>query len=286
MKANTFEQDKSYLTNKFRKPVFNPETGLDNESIKKNIITMVEELGDIPHPVIKAKVFKYVTENVQIDVNPHDWFVAFGCWERTKRPMGVLFSKWTAEANDKLPKPVKLIGERCGLPGVISVGRDFYHSVPDWNAVFSLGFPGLRERARNYRKEHQASGQLTPEAQAYFDGIDITYSAILELLEHFRDYALARANGNARLLTIAECLNNLHNGPPTDIFEALQLIYLFFMFGEFIDNMNVRTLGNLDRLLYPYYCKDLDEKNYTTEQIRQFIAYFLTQWASIDVSLV
>lgn len=281
MIISNFEQDYSYLLNKFRNPVFDQETGLDNDTLKKNLILLAEELDGQPHKVIKAKAFAYVCENVQIDVNPQDWFVAFGCWNRRDRPLSALIRKWDSEIDAHHLKFGELI-EKQGISGAASMLKDFDHSVPDWGAVFELGFPGLLERARKYRQEREKQGELTEDSRAYFDGIDITYTAIINMLERFRDYARKHAQGNKRVIATAECLDTLIHGPPTNTYEVLHLVYLFFIFGEHIDRFQVRSLGNLDRTVYPYYQKDLREKHYTVEQIREFFAYFLMQWASID----
>lgn len=281
MTTSTFKKDKTYLLNKFKNPVFDPKTGLDNESIKANLMSLVEELGDMPHPVVKAKAFEYVCKNVQIDVNPQDWFVTFGCWNRADRPLTQLINKWDHEVNNN-HLTTKQLMDNQNSSGASIMWKDFDHSVPDWDAVFSLGFPGLRERARRYRQERETKELMTTEAKAYFDGIEITYSAIIEMLERFRAYALEYADGNKRMLATAKCLNTLIHGAPTNTFEVLQLVYLFFMFGEHIDRFQVRSLDNLDRTVYSYFLKDLKEKKYTEEHIRDFFAYFLMQWASID----
>ncbi len=281
MATSTFKQDYPYLLNKFRSPVFGPDTGMDNKTLKTNIIVLAQKLEGLPHPVIKAKVFEYVTRNVQIDVNPHDWFVGFGCWNRYERPLDSLIAKWNNEVDIKYLSTRNLINEQ-NTSGAAVVWKDFDHSVPDWDAIFSLGFPGLRERARRYRQEREAKGLMNAEAQAYFDGIEITYSAIIEMLERFHSQALKNVTNNKRIIAVTECLNTLIHGAPTNTFEVLQLVYLFFMFSEHIDRFQVRSLNNLDRTVYPYFLKDLQEERYTREQIREFFSYFLMQWASID----
>jgi trans-4-hydroxy-L-proline dehydratase len=282
MKTKYLGQDRSYLLNKFQKPVFDPASGLGIETIKANIMALVDDSSQLPHSILKAKAFEYVTRNVQIDVNPHDWFVAFGCWNSKERILSPIIGKWNEEINDKyLPETYKSI-ELMQKTGTNMYYKDFDHSVPDWDAVFALGFPGLRERARCCCAEREKNGLLNDEAKAYFEGIEITYSAILDMLARFRDYALSNANGNERVLAVAECLNSLIHGAPTNTFEVLQLIYLYFIFGEYIDGMQVRSLGNLDRTLYPYYRKDLEDGRFTEENIREFFAYFMMQWGSID----
>ena len=94
---------------------------------------------------------------------------------------------------------------------------------------------------------------------------DLRQSAYNAKLERFRSYALEHANGNARMLACAECLDTLLHGAPSNTYEVLQLIYLFFMFGEHIDRFQVRSLGNIDRTIYPYWTRDIEEGRYTME---------------------
>jgi len=276
----TFEQDKPYLWSKFQAPVFDPGTGLDNEVIKKNVMALGEELKEVPHAVVKARAFEYVARNVRIDVSPHDWFVGFGCWDRKDRPLDSLIAKWDQEVDASRLTTLQLMQE-MKQSGACGMGKDFDHSVPDWDAVFAMGFRGIRERARRHRRQREESGRMTAEAQAYFEAIEITYSAILEMLGRFHEYALKRADGNRRMLACAECLDTLIHGSPTNTYEVLQLVYLYFMFSEYVDRLQVRSLGNLDRTVCPYYRRDLQDGRYTEAEIREFFSYFMMQWASI-----
>ncbi|MBS1369981.1 MAG: hypothetical protein HPZ91_08525 [Lentisphaeria bacterium] len=277
----TFEQDKAYLTAKFRHPEFDPATGLDNEAVKRGVMLLAQELEGEPRPVVKARAFEYVTRNVRIDVSPHDWFVGFGCWNRDDRPLTELINSWSREQDRRSPELTEL-RNLCNRTGATAIWKDFDHSVPDWDAICTLGFPGLLGRAREYRWKHEADGTLAPRAAAYFDGIEITYGAIIEMLGRFRAYALERASGSERISAVAECLDTLIHGAPRNTFEVLSLIYLYFMFGEHIDRYQVRSLGNLDRMLWPYVRRDLAEGRFTEPQIRELIGYFFMQWASID----
>ena len=75
----TFEQDKAYLLGKFRHPVFDPSTGLDNETIMQQMLPLADTMEGLLRPVIKGRLFAYICRNLQIDVSPHDWFPGFGC---------------------------------------------------------------------------------------------------------------------------------------------------------------------------------------------------------------
>lgn len=273
--------DRPFLERKFKEQVCDPSTGLDNETLKTRVMGLADELAGQPHEIIKARAFALVCENAMIDVSPHDWFVSFGCWNRHDRPLSPLIDKWCREIWSSRLKVANLYSEQ-NQSGSSLMWPDFDHSVPDWDAVFTLGFPGLRERARHYRQERETRGALSLAAAAYFDGIEITYTAILAMLERFKNQAQKQEANNPRATAVANCLNTLIHGAPTNTYEVLHLIYLFFMFGEHIDRFQVRSLGNLDRTLFPYFQHDRNEGHFTEEQIREFFAYFLMQWASIN----
>lgn len=278
----TFEQDREYLTGKYRHPVFAPDAGQDNETVKAGILPLAESMSGQPHPVIKGRCFEYICRNMQIDVNPHDWFPGFGCFDRNDRPISPLISQWDHEVTERyLKNTYPLLLER-NAAGLHLMWKDFDHSVPDWDAVFTLGFPGLRDRARRFRAEREKNGTLDDRARAYFDGLDITICAVLECIGRFIDYARKKHPGNPRINAETACLEQLRTGAPRNTYEVLQIIYLHFMFSEHIDRMQVRSLGNLDRTIYPYYERDLREGRYTEAQIREFFACFFMQWASIN----
>ena len=53
---------------------------------------------------------------------------------------------WGGRLADKIAQMEEL-NASCAL----TMGPDFDHVVPDWEAIMTLGLPGLRERARAYR---------------------------------------------------------------------------------------------------------------------------------------
>ena len=280
-----FDQDREYLINKFRCPVFDPATGIDGDEISADALAFAEQLEqkNLPKPVIKARCFEYVCRNLQIDVNPHDVFPGFGSYNRRKRPLLPLLTKWNREIDDTVNRENYEDSLLRNAAGAQIVWKDFDHSVPDWDAMVALGFSGLRERARKYREIHKNNGTLTPEVEAHFDGMEITINALLETLQRLIAYAKQHHPENHRIREEIIALEHLSSGAPENFYEVLMLIYLHFYFGEQIDHMQVRSLGgNLDALLYPFYKKDLESGKFTVEKMREFMTCFLMQWASID----
>lgn len=278
---NTFAADREYLLKKFQAPVFDPGTGLDEAALHERLEAVWNSRGDRPHPVVKAELFACVADHVRIDVSPHDWYPGFGCWNRHRRPLAEYTGRWAAELDAR----GELYGEAFRRLNETAASRmwiDFDHSVPQWDDILELGFPGMLARAELFRRLHRTRGTLTPETEAFFDGIRITLEACIRLITRLRDHARRTAAGNPRVLAVAECLDSLLAGPPRTTYEALMFDWLVFFFGEHIDRTQVRSLGNLDRLLFPFYQRDLASGRYTDGHIREVVRYFLMQFASIN----
>ncbi|MBQ9337758.1 MAG: hypothetical protein IJS14_10740 [Lentisphaeria bacterium] len=270
----TYKQDEEYLWNKFRAPEFDPATGLDKDTAAQEVVRFARL--DAPVPVIKARGFEFLAENLQIEVDPHDFFPAFACWKRIPRPIDPLLK----ELRSRIPFNKQKLWDLLNKSGASNIWIDFDHSVPEWDQVFTLGFPGLLRNAMEWREKHRAAGTLDAEKDAYFEGIRITYEAILRMIGRFIERA--KVHQNERCDFVAASLQRLHDGPPQNFFDALQLIYLYFMFSEHMDHMQVRSLGNLDRMLTPFYDRDLKNGTFTDAQMREMFDHFFMQWGSID----
>ena len=285
MLYSCFDDDRPYLIQKFRNPVFEAGSGLPQEKISENIPALADSLRaqGLPKPVVKARCFEYVCQNMFIDVNPHDSFPGFGCYDRNHRPLRPLLCKWDQEIDETVNKESADIIQARNEAGLHTIWKDFDHSVPDWDAMLELGYPGLLARMREYRKKHEENGTLTPAVAAHFDGMEITVNALLDHIGKLIDFARLHHAGHPRIEREIRCLEQLRNGPPQDFYEVLMLIYLHFFYCEHIDHMQVRSLGgNLDVLLQPCYERDLQEKRYSPEDIRELLTCFLMQWGSID----
>ena len=288
-----FLQDKKFLENKYHKTdePFNPysrmayhgydfdkSTGLEDEEIKDGLSKLYEKTKDLPHPVAKAYAVKYVLENTKIDINEHDLFI--GLWSVNRLANSVTLNKWNAEVFETILPKVKQKMNDMNESGAVAIWPDFDHVVPDWDAILCLGFPGLKKRAEEYKELHKARGTLTPETAAFFDGIIIEYTAVIALVD--RLYRLALTQNHDKAKKVAECLLHIRDGAPQNIYEAMQVIYIYFMVSECFDSYQVRSLGNgLDNTLYSFYKNDSKSGTYTKEEIKELFRYFFFQWSAI-----
>lgn len=248
------------------------ESGLADEALLEGLEQLAAETSNLPHPIANAMAIRYLLENERLYINEHDYFV--GLYSLNRLTKKSFFNRWEQESIAlRKPETVQL-SKDFNQSGAALIWTDYDHVVPDWDALMKLGFKGIRDRARRHRTQHAEAGTLTAEADAFFEGIEIQYTAILDLLDRMAHTAERQAFEKAPKL--AACLRHLRDGAPTDFYEALQLIFLYFIISESINNYQVRSLGNgLDQTLYPFYQKENEE------EIRHLLSYFLLQWSAI-----
>lgn len=288
-----FENDRKTIENKYhiKGEKFNPynrmayhgyeydkTTGKDDGEITDGLKKLYNSIKDLPHPLAKAYAVKYVLENTRIDINEHDWFVGF--YSVNRLAGRITSDRWYNEIFACVIPETDALMKDMNNSGAVSIWPDFDHVVPDWDSVLLLGFPGLMKRALFYRSRHEANGTLTESAKAFFDGIVTEYQAIIDVIDRLYRYSLTKKHAKAE--KISQCLKNIRDGAPNNFYEALQVIYIYFMISECFDGFQVRSLGNgLDNTLYSFYQNDLKSGTYTREEIKELLKYFLIQWSAI-----
>lgn len=285
--------DRAWIENKFHKqdepfdPLrrmayhghdFDVDSGQSDEEILAGLQTLSEACEGCSHPVAKARAVRYVLEHTRIAIDAHDYFP--GIYSLNRLITDTTVRRWRREIfggvlADKIQKMNEL-NTSCAL----TMGPDFDHVVPDWDAVMSLGLTGLRDRARAYRAKHEARAPLAESQSAYFDGIEEEYTALIAFTD--RLYRNARSKSHAKAALVAESLRRLRDGAPQSFLDALLLLYLFALICECVDYYQMRSIGNgLDHTLRPFWERDLASGSFTRAQLREFLAYFMLQFSAI-----
>lgn len=250
--------------------LFSVDTGMDGEEIIKGILEEDKKIEKLSHPVRKARAFEYVLKNTRISCDNRDIFPAINMIDRPINK--TIIAEWRSEVFTKIIPEIGKLRDDLENDGVVTIWPDYDHSVPVWERIFSLGFKGLlaeSEKARNERA-------CTKEETTFYDGIKITYGAIIDFIG--RLYSLAdKTKGSEKM---AKALKNIQYNAPETFYEALLVDYIYFMLSEHVEGLQVRSLCNFDRIFYSYYINDL-KNGVTEEEIRTDLAYFFLQFTAI-----
>lgn len=282
------EADRAFIENKYHRQdqpfdpynrfgyhgyAFSPETGLDDAQMLRGLHALYAAGKDKPHALIKAECFAYVLDHMRIDVNEHDYFAGLYNWGRLLDK--AFIGSWKSSAFREAD--TEHLVEDYEQSGTASIWLDTEHYVPDWDVITSLGISGLLDRVRAGRALHPG---LSPEQEAFFRAMEIEYAAILRLLD--RLIAFSAAHPNCKTALVLPALQTIRSGPPETTLAALELMYLFFMLSEYVEQFQARSIGNgLDHTLLKFYRRDLRSGRFSREQLQSFLAYFLLQFTAI-----
>ena len=267
LQSEPFDSHKRFIRND---AIFDVSTGMDGDTIKEEILRRDLENAALPHPIRKAMAFAFVLESTRISCDPRDRFPSINAIDRPLN--ATIVGAWKKELFHEI---LPAVGEKRSYlekNGIVTIWPDFDHSVPLWDRVLALGFTGLLRESEEARRIRERSA----EEDAFFEGIRITYEALVAFVGRLRALA-ERTAGSERM---AAALRSLESGAPQTFYEALLLDYLYFMICEHIEGLQVRSLSNFDRLFFPFYERDR-RSGVSEETLRTDLAYFFLQFTAI-----
>lgn len=261
-----FDKNNKDLRDQFENITWIEESGIDPDALQVLCKELTDRLQDQPIKLVKAKTFALILEKSRIAVNKSDIFQD-KIQEGTRSGKRIMpGQRWVWEnhiKNEFLKDEVQKI-TAAGDTGSYRAASDFGHTSPNSRLLLEIGFPGLLENINN----HAAMKGLSQEQRDFYESCQIILEAIISFI---RKLAYYTAPYNKECST---ALFNLSNGRPSNIYEAMQLIVLYFFLHENVAGTRVRTLGRLDVMLYPFYVKDLEDGTYTEAEIKEMIKFF------------
>ena len=220
--------------------------------------------------IAKAKTFDAVVTYSDIAVDICDIF------QEKLRGYSLMLDqryRWEREIVDKYLFVENAEVKQAVECGAYCSGSDFGHTSPNTVLMLELGFAGLRERCITA----SARAGLSEEQMDFYNSCAIVLTAIMKLSMRLSEEIAPYDH------ECAQALSNISKSKPSNIYEAMQLIILYFFSHEYVAGTRVRTLGRLDVLLYSFYKKDLENGTFTKEEIKEFFRYFLNKFSSAKV---
>ncbi len=235
------------------------DSGLSSEELKNGVALVVEENKLQPRIIVNAEALMYVAKNAQIAADEYNIFQdKINHCDTLKELRGAGIRTMLKAC----PEEKELVDywNETGIHG--SPSYDFGHTSADTKALLELGINGIIERLEKYSNGND-----------FYKASITTFKALSVIASR-----LANAKGIDEDASV--CLKNISSSAPKTTFEALQLIYLYFSVYEFVLGGRLRTLGGLDRLLYPFYVNDI-KNGVQEEYIRELFKFFFYKiWAA------
>lgn len=273
-----FSENRKHIENEFEMAAFDKNTGLDVEEIAKQLQEIQSDKTETPRQIVCANAYAYILDNVQLQINEYTPF-------SVKFNIGVDYSGFASFdifhkeiflkqrekiLKEKFPKEY----EKMTSDNVTNIiATDFWHTVPDWNNISKLGFPGILNKAKKSKEKMLKSAQDNKKQLLFLDSVIICYEAILRLMKRIYDYSL-----NFDVPEFSECIKNLMTRPAQTLYEVMQFSVLFLYFEE-IGCERARTLGDIDRLYLPYYQNDKNN-GVSQDKLDELFKYFFIHFTA------
>lgn len=208
--------------------------------------------------VTDAKMTEYILDNCDIVFEPDNrFFCLLDVCEANCISYYVMLDRFTKEFapfNDE-------IYQQATATEAIEMGIDFGHTTPNWPYILKHGFVGLKKRAEEYASKTYDDA----EKNRFYTALLSVYNAA----ERFVKRVITEAEAAGRT-EIAEGLKHLLVAPPETLYQAIQMLILYYTLQHRAEATWIRTYGRVDQLLYPFYEKE--DKETARKMIHDFIA--------------
>ncbi len=265
-----FDPTNERLARQFESPAWIEGSGIPHAELEAAIAALTEDRSGTPRCILKARAFETVLTRARIAIDPDDIFQdkldGYGLIER---------QRW-AWQYEVLPHHLpELLAEKDAAYacGAYAANTDFGHTSPNTRLLLAVGFTGLLSRIEDAAKRATTQKQID-----FYESCRICLSAIPHFLSRLATAVEAQDSDSAA------ALRRLSVGAPTDVYEAMQLLIVYFFLHEYIFGTRVRTLGRLDVLLQPFYDRDLSSGRYTKDEIREMLKFFFHKFWSAKVA--
>ncbi len=279
-KAKTFDQLRSHLFDQFMAPPFEEASGLAVDALNVKISAFLSENPSMPRVLLKANAFRIIVTEARICVDPEDWFA-------DKLEHGGILRKiggmWLDEAiAGPIAREAGILGQayHVGLLKGPKGGIDLGHISPGWEHLLRGGLRGLLQEIQIVRLSNSGldSAQLD-----FLCAVEMVYEAAIALSARYADMcdrkAVEETEHAGRLRTLASVCRRVPADRPRNFHEALQFTWLVHelieMEGEF-----VRSMGQFDRALYPFYRADIESGAIDGTQAKELIKFYWMKWYS------
>ena len=259
-----FDKNNKRLCCQFDNIEWIEESGVSPEKLNSLYDEIMKNDEALPKNLIKANTFAMILNHSRIAIDKDDIFQdkIFG--------RGIIVKQreiWEKEIIEQKIGDIyqQIISARkCGAYNAAS---DFGHTSPNSKLLLDIGFTGLLDRINKYSKKEN----LTNKQKEFYLSCKISLEAVICFIKRLAA-AIEPYNKENSI-----ALYNIASGAPGNIYEAMQLLIVYFFAHEYIGATRVRTLGRLDVLLYPFYKNDIANGRFNKAEIKEMVKFFFNK---------
>jgi len=266
-----FDKNDMKLRNQFEDILWIDDSGVSEAELKTAIDNFTQNKEGMSKAIAKAKTFEFIATKSRIAIDKNDIYQdkLFG-----KDMIAQQRRIWEKDVVDKYLSKFQSAADTAFECGAYCAVSDFGHTSPNSKLLLDIGFTGVLDRInKNYVKDN-----LTQKQKDFYESCKICLEAILKFVERLAEAIEPYNKENSK------ALYNIASGKPSNIYEAMQLLIVYFFLHEYIGGTRVRTLGRLDVLLYPFYEKDIANGTFTKTEIKEVIKFFFNKFWSAKVA--
>jgi len=240
------------------------------------------------YPEFDIDVIKYELDTISTrKYNP------FKVDEITKERLRSIIPYWDGRTHKdrvwrNMPEEVKK-ARKAGLftLGIMETGG-IGHYVPDLPTVLKLGWGGIKRKCEEKLKQINLSDGRNYEKYLFWQACIIICNAISRFIRRYaklaRELAEREKDPQRReeLIQIAHNCEWIAENPPRTFWEALQLVWFVHLIQHIDVNGVSVSPGHLDRILYPYYKKDVESGILTKDFAQELIDNFWLKFNEIN----
>ena len=261
-----FNKNNISLINQFDNINWIENSGISEDELNILFNNLMKE--SYPKAILKAKTFEMILEKARIaivkdDIFQDKIFQSHECGGMMAEQRDI----WEDEIRTKFLKEQYSVVCTAYDTGAYSASSDFGHTSPNMQLLLDIGFVGLLDRVNQYSQKEN----LTPKQKEFYESCKITLNAVIRFLNRLAKETEKTNTENSK------ALYNIAKSKPSNIYEAMQLILVYFFLHENVQGTRVRTLGRLDVHLYPFYKNDIANGTYTKAEIKEMVKFFFNK---------
>ena len=263
----TFDANNQSLRNQFQNVNWIKESGLDENELGVLYEDFMKNGSGENRALLKAKLFSLICSKSQIAIDKDDIF------QDKIFYTNFLYSQrrtWRRETIKRFLEKERAELDVAYKHGACDADVDFGHTSPNSALLLRVGFQGLLRRIEQTEK---IKG-LSQKQKEFYESCKITLDACVTFALRLADAVSPYDAENEK------ALRQIALGAPTNTYEAMQLLIVYFFLHEYVLKTRVRTLGRLDVLLYPFYKTDIESGKYTKAEIKEMLKFFLNKFSA------